>query len=87
MTAPLMTCGCAAVGEHVQAHDNLPSRHPSCITHGCCEVARIQPDLEGRTSRCGYCRAAKPSSLALAFFEYRPDQSDDRHYCGCRGWD
>lgn len=28
-----------------------------------------------------------PSGPGLAFFEHRPEQAEDRFYCGCWGWD
>ena len=28
-----------------------------------------------------------PSSVSLPFFEHRPDEPFDRHFCGCWGWD
>jgi hypothetical protein len=48
------------------------------------------PDLTGRLARCDYyisCSKELPSSLGLAFFEYRPNDTYDRFYCGCRGWE
>lgn len=27
-----------------------------------------------------------PSSTSLPFFEHRPDEEHDKHYCGCFGW-
>ena len=29
----------------------------------------------------------QPSAWSLPSFEHRPDQAEDRHYCGCWGWD
>jgi len=50
------------------------------------DVSATTPDLAGRTSRCLSCKRHLPSSLELPFFEYRPTQNWDSHYCGCRGW-
>lgn len=43
--------------------------------------------LKGRIAKCGHgCGAMQSSSLNLAFFEYLPNQTVDRYYCGCFGW-
>jgi len=61
---------------------------PSCVVHDCIEVAESVPDLAGRKASCGLgCGHERPSSLDLAFFEYRPAKATDSYYCGCRGWD
>ena len=44
-------------------------------------------DLTGRKAKCSYCGSLKDSSPDLPFFEYRPDRTFDRFYCGCGGWD
>ena len=46
----------------------------------------IDADLTGRQSHC-MCNAVAPSAVTLPFFERRPDQAYDSHYCGCRGWE
>ena len=74
---PLMACGCAANAR------KMPENIPSCVIHECTEIAKTTPSIEGRTARCS-CNAQKPSSLDLAFFEYRGDGS--RHateLCKC----
>jgi hypothetical protein len=46
------------------------------------------PSLKGRMAKCDECDAPMvPSSLDLAFFEYRPDKEYDIYYNGCYGWD
>lgn len=41
-----------------------------------------------RMAHCQYgCGNKKESSTALPFFESRPDDEEDRYYCGCYGWD
>ena len=81
----LMGCG------HV-ANARNGAGGPSCIIcvgihPGAEQVAEQQPSLDGRMSECWYCHKAMPSSLGLAFFEYRPGYEVDSYYCGCRGWD
>lgn len=47
---------------------------PSCVVHDCFEAADSLPDLTGRMADCAYLpkgHATKPSSLELAFFEFR----------------
>ena len=86
---PLMKCGCVANGvcNRWQGTDYDPPI-PCCIIHDCLEIAPEQPSLEGRTAKCAYgCGIEKPSSLELAFFEYRSALPFDAFYCGCRGWD
>jgi len=86
---PIMKCGCVAMGSCSRLNGveyNPPI--PSCITHDCIEVAPAAPDLTGRVATCGLnCKSQRPSSLDLAFFEYRPNREMDSYYCGCRGWD
>jgi len=46
-----------------------------------------------RKNECDVCRTGspcqceRPSSLDLAFFEYKPEAEYDEFYCGCHGWD
>lgn len=80
---PMMGCGHAA---NARTHTG----DPVCvicygIMAGATEVVP-SPNLEGRVARCSDCKSEVPSGLALAFFEYRPDNDSDRFYCGCRGW-
>lgn len=46
---------------------------------------------EHRPGRAGMGWRAQPqpveSSTSLPFFAYRPDEAEDRYYCGCWGWD
>lgn len=83
-TPPLMKCGHAANATDEQGH-------PCCaicwgIVEGADEIAETPPDLEGREAECLYCHRRVPSSLNLAFFEYRPEKATDAYYCGCMGW-
>ena len=80
---PLMGCGHAANGR-------TNTGDPVCvicygIVDGATEVVP-SPNLEGRVARCSDCKGEVTSDLSLAFFEYRPDDSWDCYYCGCRGW-
>ena len=83
----MMNCGHAANATHSK------TGQPVCaICSGLTPDADIvvaTPDLTGRSAVCGIvtCLAAAPSSVELAFFEYRPRQEYDTYYCGCRGWD
>lgn len=66
----ILACGCAA-----NATDG--DGNPSCAIHvGLCDtsIANVQPSLEGRTARCG-CGRKEPSTVDLAFFEYRGEGS------------
>jgi hypothetical protein len=46
------------------------------------------PDLADRRAICSYNHSGSvPSSTDLAFFEHRPNESTDKYYCGCWGWD
>lgn len=85
LSTKLMRCGCAAQGFRV---DEDGGKTECCITHGCTEPAP-EPDLSGRYAVCalGGTHGRVPSSLSLAFFEYRPDREVDTYYCGCFGWD
>ena len=95
---PMMVCGHAAQGicrESNGVKFNPPI--PSCLICSCLEINKDPPNLEGRLAKCSYRakrnglkhepEATKPSSSALAFFEYKPDSEFDRYYCGCHGWD
>ena len=85
MDKPMMKCGHAA--NSTDGHGN-----PACVIcygihPGASEVAE-PPNLAGRKSRCVYgCGNTRDSSTELPFFEHVPDKPNDRHYCGCRGWD
>ena len=62
----LMKCGCRA--------NATDGNRPCCAVHAgltplAYEIAET-PNLEGRMARC-YCGKEEPSSLSLAFFEYR----------------
>lgn len=81
---PMMKCGHAANAER--------NGKPVCVIHfGLTPDAEIvdgEMNLTGRFAHCGYGPHARvPSSTSLAFFEYKPDQDEDRYYCGCYGWD
>lgn len=82
----LMRCGHAA-----NAVDHATGKPVCAICIGLTPDAEIvaekQPDLKGRKARCVYCKREVDSSTSLAFFEYRPNESSDRYYCGCLGWD
>lgn len=79
----MMICGHAS-----QAVDQ--EGNPVCII---CDGAKARtvdpnpPSLEGRMAKCDQCRHTAPSSTDLPFFDYMPERSRDRFYCGCRGWD
>jgi hypothetical protein len=81
---PLMRCGHTA-----NATNN---NNPVCvicfgITPDAEIISEETIDLTGRFSKCGSCGKQFPSSEKLAFFEYKPDEITDSHYCGCFGWD
>jgi hypothetical protein len=63
----LMACGC-------RPHGTFQDK-PCCAVHLCTEVAKKQPNLEGRKAKC-YCGSIIDSSLSLAFFEYRGEGSN-----------
>ena len=80
----LMECGCVAQG--------ISAGKPVCVIHlGLVKGADqpvMPPDLSERTARCSYGKhSVVASSLDLAFFEYLPDEEQDKYYCGCWGWD
>ena len=74
----MMKCGCAAAGKRKVGEEWVPS----CAVHDCIEQVET-PNLEGRTAMCG-THAPQPSSLALAFFQYRgPGSRDATQVCKC----
>ena len=84
-TKPMMKCGHAA-------NAKKPDGSPVCVI--CIgikpeaeQVADEPPKLDGRTAKCAYCKSTVPSDTRLAFFEHKPEQPQDRYYCGCHGWD
>jgi hypothetical protein len=84
-TPKMMKCGCAANCQMARDGKNYK---PGCGIHQCDEPADNPPNLEGRTAVCQYgLHHPVPSSLDLAFFVYRPNEKNDRYYCGCHGWD
>lgn len=73
---PMMKCGCVASGVLTRRAGVLVNPPvPYCGVHQCEEVVE-PPDLTDRMARCSYGdHGRKPSSLDLAFFEYRGDGS------------
>ncbi len=71
MTAQLMECGHTANGVLV-ARDGVKFDPPlpCCASCGSTEPVAA-PKLDGRQSKCASCNKLAPSSLSLAFFEYR----------------
>lgn len=81
---PIMRCGCAAQGM-CSAMDGeiFDPPIPSCVVHDCIEVAENAPLLTGRLAKCG-CGVTKPSSAALAFFEFLGEGApDSSNRCKC----
>lgn len=79
MSQTMMKCGCAA-----NALRTMPdgTKVPSCVIHECVETIE-PPNLDGRIARC-YCGNTRPSSLDLAFFEYRgPGSRESIERCKC----
>lgn len=90
---PLMQCGHAANATQklLPLGDGIPEEIPVCaicigLKEGATQVAEKALDLTNRLARCS-CGRTRPSSLGLAFFEYKPELSNDVYYCGCNGWD
>lgn len=83
MNHPLMKCGHAA--------NSTSNGKPSCVI--CAGIIKDNEvidqivDLTGRFAKCAYGGSVVPSSMDLAFFEYRPNEKEDIYYCGCYGWD
>ena len=77
--APVMLkCGCAAHAKRKVGEEWVPS----CIVHDCIEQVS-PPDLTGRMASCN-CGNKQPSSMSLAFFEYRgPGSPDSTTMCKC----
>lgn len=80
----MMKCGCVSQGFKTAVDGvKLDPPMPVCIVHDCTEVVGM-PDLTRRTARCSSCKAERPSSLDLAFFEYRgPGSRDATEICVC----
>lgn len=84
----LMKCGCVAQGVcSSKGGVKFDPPIPSCVIHSCLEPADDAPDLAGRVAQCAYTpngHAPRPSSLDLAFFEYRgPGSPDASDLCVC----
>jgi hypothetical protein len=68
----MMACGCAA-----DSHDTDGS--PACSMHMYRSEGKQvvpSPDLRGRVAKC-HCNEVRPSSMDLAFFQYRGEDSPD----------
>jgi len=65
----ILTCGCRANWVRTMTAGKQHEPIPSCIAHNCTTVADPQPDLTGRTAKCGY-HAEKPSNPSLPFFVF-----------------
>ena len=86
--ATMMKCGHAANASRMV--DGEPQ--PVCvicfgINPEAATVAEEPPSLEGRMSRCLDCGRTTPSNSNLPFFRHQPEEAEDTHYDGCRGWD
>ena len=68
----------------VEAKPDLAGRMSRCSYSKPGEASH-QPGRPGRGWRA--TPQPQPSSWSLPFFEHRPDEAEDRHYCGCFGWD
>lgn len=74
----------------VASTPNLAGRFARCVYFG-----KAKPRRRYANDECNYgcrgnnvCKCGKvPSSLDLAFFEYKPNEEHDKFYCGCFGWD
>lgn len=64
----LMSCGCRAMATNRDGQ-------PSCVTHHELNPRPVvTPDLSGRFAECS-CGRREPSSVSLAFFEFRGEGS------------
>lgn len=79
-----MACGHVANAEQ---HINDNVKIPYCAICDCNIIKMEKPNLDGRVAECIYCNNTSPSSFDLPFFEYKEKSTNDRYYCGCRGWD
>ena len=78
MNRPIMMCGHVA-NSKCSAKDGVvfDPAIPSCVICDCIEVDENAPDLQGRIARCAHCGKEAPSSLDLAFFEFRGEGSKE----------
>lgn len=82
---PIMMCGHAANAKDERGKYCCAICFPSPNSM---IIDRNKLDLTGRFAHCAYGKHSRvPSSVDLAFFEYRPDEPEDIYYCGCYGWD
>lgn len=82
----LAACGCSFMG----TMDLGDGPVEACFRHHETEPMpedEVRERLKGREASCIYCGHLAESDPGLAFFESRPEQKHDRHYCGCKGWD
>lgn len=90
---PLMMCGHTANATHkIPNNDNTGYLNVHCcvICAGVRKgynIVKEKPDITGRKSLCSSCGKTTDSKWGLPFFEYRPNDEQDRHYDGCHGWD
>ena len=76
----IIACGCRAMAVTSEGK-------PFCTTH--MESQQMDFSKELLKERKAECECGKlvNSNISLAFFEYLPQSSKDRFYCGCKGWD
>jgi len=83
----MMKCGHSGNATIKRGDQDVPCCAVCLGLHeGAEEIDTSPPDLTGRQAMC-YGSNPKPSSSDLAFFEHCPNQTFDRYYCGCHGWD
>jgi len=82
-----LICDCCEV---VKAKPDLTGRTARCDYFG-----REKPRRRFANDECNYgcegqaiCQCGNlPSDFGLAFFEHKPNEKQDKFYCGCHGWD
>ncbi len=80
---PMMQCGHAANATY---GDNKPACVICVGIHAGAKIIAETPDFSNRKSKCNICKKETPSSQELPFFESKPTEDYDGHYCGCMGW-
>jgi len=81
---PIPSCVVHDCIEVADSAPDLTGRVAYCAYSGC-QTNRKRSTHYGEYGPDG--RSFAPSDLNLPFFEHKPNEKNDKYYCGCFGWD
>ena len=84
---PIPSCIIHDCIEIAEKQPDLTGRTARCAYFGSKKLRRSNDECKYGCCGKERCECGNvPSSYDLAFFEYHPEEKQDRFYCGCHGW-